>query len=178
MEQRAVPDIIPEMLNLCGYWKLLSLNRLRGSRGVSFCIAITFSLKLMISNYRSQRSWAKVIFSQAPRDQADPPGPGRPPLDQADPPGPGRPPRTRQTPPSPPDQADDPPRPDRPPQTRQTPPDQTDPPRPGRPPWTRQTPPDQADTPHPTPRLQHMVYERPVRILLECILVRITMVFP
>ena len=72
-----------------------------------------------------------------------------PPLDQADPPGPGRPPRTRQTPP---DQAE-------PPRIRQTPPDQADPP--------RQTP-----TP-PESRLQHTVYERPVRILLECILVEI-----
>ena len=61
-----------------------------------------------------------------------------------------------------------------PPPTRQTPPG------PGRhPPRTRQTPPprDQADTPQTrqTPplgsRLQHTVYERPVRILLECILV-------
>ena len=60
------------------------------------------------------------------------------------PPGPGRPPRTRQTPPG----------------TRQTPPG------PGRhPPGTRQTPPPA------TSRLQHTVYERPVRILLECILV-------
>ena len=88
-----------------------------------------------------------------PPDQGDPPGPGR------HPPGPGRPPQTRQTPR---DQADTPPppRPGRPP-----PPDQPDPP------GTRQTPPlDQADTP-PGSRLQHMVYERPVRILLECILV-------
>ena len=59
-------------------------------------------------------------------------------------------------------------------------------PRPGRPiepgrppPQTRQTPrpgrsqrPDQADPP-PGSRLQHTVYERPVRILLECILVKI-----
>ena len=54
------------------------------------------------------------------------------------------------------------------------PPDQAD-----TPPGTRQTPPwdladtpprDQADTP-PGSRLQHTVYERPVRILLECILV-------
>ena len=68
-----------------------------------------------------------------------------------------------------------------PPGTRQTPPwDQADPPGPGRPPWDQaDTPPDQADTPPPwdqadTPpesRLQHTVYERPVRILLECILV-------
>ena len=71
-----------------------------------------------------------------------PPGPGRPPWDQADTPGPGRPPQTRQTPP----------RPGRPP------PDQADPP------GTRQTPPG-------PDRLQHTVYERPVRILLECILV-------
>ena len=81
-------------------------------------------------------------------------------------------PRTRQTPPQtrpmPPDQADPPqeqtpPGPGRPPQTRQTPPlDHADPPTP----HTRQTPP-------PGSRLQHTVYERPVRILLECILVHI-----
>ena len=47
-----------------------------------------------------------------------------------------------------------------PPRTRQTPPqDQAD------------TPPDQADAPPRPGRLQHTVYERPVRILLECILV-------
>ena len=57
------------------------------------------------------------------------------------------------------------------------PPDQADPPRSGRPPGTRQTPPqirqtpqDQADPPRAS-RLQHTVYERPVCILLECILV-------
>ena len=76
----------------------------------------------------------------------------------ADPPGTRQtPPRTRQTPP----------------RTRQTPPG------PGRPsPRDQAEPPwDQADTPLPgtrqtTPpgsRLQHTVYERPVRILLECI---------
>ena len=55
------------------------------------------------------------------------------------------------------DQADPPPR------TRQTPPGTRDPP-----------PPDQADPPPlPGSRLQHMVNERPVRILLECILVSI-----
>ena len=83
----------------------------------------------------------------------------------------------------------DSPFPSPPPGTRQTPPpDQADPPGPGRPPG--QTPPgpgrhpsglgrhplDQADPPgpgrHPLgSRLQHTVYERPVRILLECILV-------
>ena len=84
-----------------------------------------------------------------------PPGSGRPPrtrqtpLDQADtPPGPGRHPR---------DEAD-PPGPGRHPRTRETPPLG-----PGRPPRTRQTPPGS--------RLQQTVYERPVRILLECILV-------
>ena len=51
-----------------------------------------------------------------------------------------------------------PPGPGRPPQ------DQTHPLGPGR------TPPDQTDTP-PGSRLQQTVYERPVRILLECILV-------
>ena len=62
----------------------------------------------------------------------------------ATPPEPGRPPQTRQTPP----------------RTRQTPPprtDQADPPQ------------DQADTPPPKQTLAD--YERPVRILLECILV-------
>ena len=64
-----------------------------------------------------------------------------------------------------------PPGPGKTPQTRQTPPDQADPP------WTRQTPPDQADPPAPPgSTLQHAVYERPVRILLECILVIITIV--
>ena len=44
------------------------------------------------------------------------------------------------------------------------PPDQADPPQ------TRQTPPGPGRSP-PRSRLQHTVYERPVRILLECILV-------
>ena len=40
------------------------------------------------------------------------------------------------------------------------------------PPGTRQTNPPRMETPPPPgSRLQHMVYERPVRILLECILV-------
>ena len=58
------------------------------------------------------------------------------------------------------------------PQTIRTPPwDQADPPGPGRhPPGPGRHPPDQADTP-PGRRLQHTVNERPVRILLECILV-------
>ena len=88
-----------------------------------------------------------------------------------------------QTPP-PPDQADTTPpqtRHHHPPWTRHHPPDQVDTPPDQTPPTpqTRQTPPNQADTPQhppdqadpPRSRLQHTVYERPVRILLECILV-------
>ena len=68
-----------------------------------------------------------------------------PPWTRQTPPGPGRPPQTRQTP-----------------WTRQTPPQ------------TRQTPPQtRQTTPSPGSRLQHTVYERPVRILLECILVSV-----
>ena len=57
-----------------------------------------------------------------------------------------------------------------PPQAVRGPPDQADPP------GTRQTPPpDKENPPHqadpPRRRLQHPVNERPVRILLECILV-------
>ena len=110
-------------------------------------------------------------------------GQGEPPRAGRTPPGPGRPPRTRQTPP---DQADTPPNQADTPQTRENPPNQADtpldhgdhPPGPGRHPGTRQTPPpDQADTPPgnrltpPGSSLQDTVYERPVRILLECILV-------
>ena len=101
--------------------------------------------------YRPQRSWARVIFSQACVKNSvhrggegvclsacwdTPPGPGRPPREQTHHPSP----QTRQTPPP---GADTPP----------LPPGQADPPR------TRQTP-------HPTPRgsrLQHTVYERLVR---------------
>ena len=96
--------------------------------------------------------------STPPPDQ-----PGRPPPDQADPPG------TRQTPP----------RSRRPPRTRQTPLDQADPPTPlgagdsprdqADPPRSRRPP--GAGNPPPGSRLQHTVNERPVRILLECILV-------
>ena len=56
-----------------------------------------------------------------------------------------------------------PPRPGRPPQTRQTPP---------HPPGTRWTPtPPVTRQTAPGSRVQHTVYERPVSILLECILV-------
>ena len=89
------------------------------------------------------------------------------PRDQADPPGSGRSPGTRQTPP---DQAD-PPRPGRPPWDQTDPPwDQADAPRnQAHPPGSGRPPRDQADP--PGSRLQHTVYERPVRILLERILV-------
>ena len=58
----------------------------------------------------------------------------------------------------------------------ETSPEQTPPSRhpPRRPPQSRHPPgadPPGADTPRPGSRLQHTVYERPVRILLECILV-------
>ena len=78
-------------------------------------------------------------------DAIPPPGPGRPPPGTTEtPPGPGR----------------HPPGPGR------------HPPGPGRPlPWIRQTPQDQGDPPPPGSRLQQTVYQRPVRILLECILV-------
>ena len=75
---------------------------------------------------------------------------GEPPRDQAD---------------TPPDQADPPGRENTP-----RPPDQADPPGPRRTPQQGEPPPDQADPP-PGRRLQHTVNERPVRILLECILV-------
>ena len=53
------------------------------------------------------------------------------------------------------------------------PPDQAHPPETRHPPGTRQTTPPQTRQTPPPPgsRLQHTVYERPVRILLECILV-------
>ena len=81
-----------------------------------------------------------------------PPGTRQTPPRIRHPPGPGR---------HPPGPGRHPPRPGRPPQTREAPPDQTPPP----PPRTRQTPPGS--------RLQHTVYKQPVRILLECILVKI-----
>ena len=66
-----------------------------------------------------------------------------------------------------------------PPGTRQTPLAGRTPPGPGRPPPAGRTPPDQAEpppmtrqTPSPGSRLQNTVYEQPVRILLECILVK------
>ena len=103
---------------------------------------------------------ASVHAGIPPQTRQTPPRPGRPPRSGRSP-GPGR---------HPPDQADTP-------QTRQTPQDQADPrdqadpPGPGGPPRPGRPPLDQADPPPPGSRLQHTVYERPVRILLECILV-------
>ena len=51
----------------------------------------------------------------------------------------------------------------------ENPPGMETPPRDGEPPLGWRTPPD--GEPPPGSRLQHTVYERPVRILLECILV-------
>ena len=122
-----------------------------------FC-GFFFHFLIKKSFYRPQRSWAKVMFLQAcvcPQeggrgvclsacwDTPQPPPPGADtPQDQA-------PPRA------------DTPGADTPPQEQTTPRDQAPP--------QEQTPRDQA--PPPGSRLQHMVNERPVRILLECILV-------
>ena len=76
------------------------------------------------------------------------------------PPDQGEPPWTRQTPPR--HQGDPPPRQGEPPRTRQTPRTKENPPRPDRPPRPGRP---------PGRRLQYTVNERPVRILLECILV-------
>ena len=91
------------------------------------------------------------------------------------------PPRTRCPPrPCTPPLGADTPGPYSPPRSRHPPPDQAPSP------WNR---PPRADTPTPTPprpappppppgsRLQHTVYERPVRILLECILVYILFIY-
>ena len=90
--------------------------------------------------------------------QTPPPGWENPPLWLGDhPPGPGRPPRLGEPPQ---DQAD-------PPGWETTPPGPGGPPPPaGRPP-----PPGPGRPPPPGSRLQNTVHERPVRILLECILV-------
>ena len=98
----------------------------------------------------------KALRQTPPRPGTHPPGPDTPtPPDQTHhPPGPGTPPpptRTRHTTPSPPG-------PDTPP--------------------TRHTPLDQTHHPPPGSRLRHTVYERPVRILLECILVETISLHP
>ena len=95
------------------------------------------------------------------------------PPDQTPPPDQAHTPRTRHTPPT-----------RHTPRIRHTPPDQTPPPQTRHPPRTRHTPrptrhtppgsgtppPRTRHTPGPGSRLQYTVYERPVRILLECIL--------
>ena len=58
-----------------------------------------------------------------------------------------------------------------PPRTRQTSPGPGTPLGPGTPPPDQVNTPQTRQTPPPGSRLQHTVYERPVRILLECILV-------
>ena len=108
---------------------------------------------ILISYYRPQRSWAKVIFLQA---SVCPQGGGVSASVHAGIPPQSRHPRREQTPPE-----QTPPR-------EQTPLPREDPPRADTPP--EQTPP--GPDPPPGSRLQHTVNERPVRILLECILVR------
>ena len=108
--------------------------------------------------YRPQRSCGQgYVFTRVCDSvhrgslRRTPPGPGRPPW------GPGRhPPQTRENPPGP---------------GRRPPPPL---PRPGRPdphPGPGRHPPGTKENPPPGRRLQHTVNERPVRILLECILV-------
>ena len=58
-----------------------------------------------------------------------------------------------------------------PPRWRNPPGWRTPPPGPGRPPRMENPPPGTRQTPPSGSRLQHTVYERPIRILLECILV-------
>ena len=108
------------------------------------------------------------IPGRHPPDQVHPPGIRYTPQDQVHPPGtrytplgPGTPPRTRYTPP---DQVH-PPGPGTPPRTRYTPQDQVHPLGPGTPPTPGTLPRDQVHPPRNTAN------ERPVRILLECILV-------
>ena len=139
--------------------------------------------------YQSQRSWAKVIFSQAcvcpqgggvsasvhagiPTHLVPPPGadpPSRPPLEQAHPPDqahtPGSKPPGSRYPPG----ADTPRTRHTPPQSRHSPDQAPPPPELVHP--REQTPPPRPGTP-PESRLQHTVNERPVCILLECILVK------
>ena len=101
--------------------------------------------------YRPQRSWAKVIFSQACVENSVHRG-GRVSASVhagIHPPGADTSPRSR-------------------PAREQTCPG-ADTPQSRQPPLWEQTPPEQ--TPPPRTRLQHTVNERPVRILLECILV-------
>ena len=108
-----------------------------------------------------------------------PPRPGTPRTKHTTPPGPATPQTKHTTPPDqphhhPPDQAHPPRLSTPPPRTRHTtPPDLAH-----HPPWTWHTtppnlahPPGPATPPPPGSRFQHTVYERPVRILLECILV-------
>ena len=108
------------------------------------------------NNYRLQQSWAKVIFSQACVKNSVHSGGGCLPQCMLGytPPGPGRTPPPEQTPPgSRHPLAADTPQQQTPPGSRHRP---APPPRPGTPPGSR---------------LQHTVNGRPVRILLECILV-------
>ena len=123
-------------------------------------------------NYRPRRGWGQGYVFTRVCDSVHRGGLQRTLLDQADPPrDQADPPWTRENPPSRED----------PPGTRENTPQQGEPPpRPGRrpPPGPGRTPPPgQADPPRdkqnppPRRRLQHTVNERPVRILLECILV-------
>ena len=148
-----LPDKYSEMWSLIAYGCLVITGRNEVVAKVIF-----LHLSVIHSVHRGEGVCLSACWdTTTPPDQADPPRPGRPPRTRQMPPRTRQmPPQTRQTPT---------------PQTRQTPLDQADTP------LDQADPPDQADSPPrtrqtpPGSRLQHMVYERPVRILLECILV-------
>ena len=134
-------------------FRAISCSRVRGTRslvtGRNEVVAKVVFTRVCDSVHRGGSPGRPPLAGRTPPDLAGPPLAGRTP-----PPGPGR-----ETP-----------------GTRQTPPRQVEPPQDlaGRPPqdlaW--RPPWDQADPPPPPGRrLQHTVNERPVRILLECILV-------
>ena len=159
----------------------------------------SYSMKIFIFTGRNEVV-AKVIFlhlfvilfrggisqgteADTPPQSRHPPGPGTPWTRHT--PGPDIPPREDLPDQAHPQPGTPPPRPDTPPPWTRHPPDQTHHPCPGadNPPWTRHIPPEQTHPPgadthtpqtmHPPPgtRLRHTVYEWPVLILLECILV-------
>ena len=131
----------------------------------------TRQLDFLLSYYRPKRSFGQgniftpvchSVHREGGSGKENPPRPDTPPN--------GEPPWTR---------PDTPPDGEPPPQTRH-PPDGEPPPRPDQTPSLMENPPPGWRTPHPhgmeNPpggRLRHTVYDRPVRILLECILVRL-----
>ena len=163
------------MLFWCNMYSIITLYLYRPQRS---CGQGNISTPVCHSVHRGGVPGPEGVVShkalrQTPPDQADP-------LDQTHHPPGSDTPQSRHTTTPPPDQAHHPP-PDQthhPPDQTHHPPDQTPPPGPDTPP-TRHTTPLRPDT-HPLPPDQthpreadYMVYEWPVRILLECILVQL-----